>query len=525
MAESIAEQSSGKKIIVPSQERGQPRIVDSSYFVQDQMKTELKMPQRLYTYDLMCTDDAIANSFDITSLYVMNSLYNAKWRGRTKKGEVAAEFLNYNMRNMGVGTWLDACNNANTSMKNGFSIQNIVTEKRLYGPYKNNRCLKKLAPRDQKSVYAWVWDKKRRDVIGFVQKPMLTGGDTDQFIGNTINSIPLSYDSNYTLFKNYQMLHFKFNTTNGNPQGNSPLNACYKAWKEKCLIEQLEVIACQKDLTGTVILKVPAALIEKANNPDMYPDAAHEYAEYQTNAADLQKGDSTFMVITSDVDESTKTPLYDVSLLGLDGASSKSYVTSDIIDQKRKSIYNVWGCGFLLLGQDSVGSYALSSDQVSTHAGFVNRAATFQKDVYETQLAPRLLAANDIFLNYNDMPYLELHDPTEVDNDSMGKLIQRLASTGALTVGALKVIYESLGWPVEGIEDLLFIKGDMTSRAGEGDGTSGTGSTATGSQSDSNMDNTGTKSIKNLIVEDSSSEDTTIVVDEIDGKPLFFKES
>jgi len=502
MAESIAEQK--KKTIVPTQERGQPRIVDSSYFVQESKKTELKYPQILHTIDLMCEDDACLNSFDITSLYVLNSLYNAEWRGHTKKAEIAADFLNYCIRNLSFGSWLDVCNNANTSMKYGFSLMNIVTEARKYGPYKNSRVIKKLAPRDQKSVYAWIWDKNRRECLGFIQKPMITGGLPHPYLGNIGYNEVIHYEAKHPVLRNHQLLHFKFNSTNNNPQGNSPFRACYNAWKEKQLIEKLEVIACQKDMTGTIILRIPADLVEKANQPNLYPDAAAEYLQLQENAAALQNAENTFMVLTSNVDEASKKPLYDVSLLGLDGSAGKSYVTSDIIDQKRKSIYNVWGCGFLLLGQDSVGSYALSSSQVSTHAGFVNRAATYQKDVYETQLAPKILADNDIHLEWKDMPYLELHDPTEVDNDAMSKLIQRLASVQKLTPIALKTIYDSMGWDTEGTDALDFTsKG--TSRAGEGvGGTSGTGegSLANTSGSDNNLENTGNKSLIKDVTQD-----------------------
>ena len=489
MAESISEQNK-PKLVIPSQERGQPGIIDSSYFVQTSRKTELKHPQILHTIDLMCEDDACNNSFDITSLYTLNSLYNSEWRGKTPKGEKAAEFLNYCIRNMTFGTWLETCNNANTFMKYGYSLMNVVTEVRKYGPYKGARCLKKLGPRDQKSVYAWLWDKNRRDCLGFVQKPMITGGLPTPYMGNVGYNETVNYTTDYPILRNRQLLHFKFDPVNNNPQGRSPFVSCYKAWKEKQLIEQLEVIAAQKDMTGTVILTVPSELIERANQPDLYPNEAYEYAQLQANAAALQKAENTFMVLTSDTDDTTKKPLYDVRLLGLDGASTSAYKTSDIIDQKRKSIYNVWGCGFLLLGQDSVGSYALSSDQVSTHGGFVNRAATYLKDVYETQLAPTLLAANDVYLPYNDMPQLILHDPTEIDNDAMGKLIQRLASVGMLTQKALETIYDAMGWDTEGIDKLDFTGNSQTSRAGQGMGTSGTGSSATGEGTgDNNLEN------------------------------------
>lgn len=518
MAESVSEQNK-RHSVIPVQERGQPRIVDSSYFVQESKKVELKFPQILHTIDLMCEDDACQNSFDITSLYVLNSLYNSEWRGKTKKGEKAADFMNYCIRNLSFGDWMSVCNNANTSMKYGFALMNLVTEVRGYGKYKNNRVLKKIAPRDQKSVYAWLWDKNKRDCLGFVQKPMITGGSPMPYLGNVAYQDAITYDAKYTVIRNKQLLHFKFDSVNNNPQGRSPFVSCYKAWKEKQLVEKLEVIACQKDLTGTVILKVPADLIERANQPDLYPDAAAEYLAYQTNAAALQKAENTFMVITSECDEITKKPLYDVSLLGLEGSGGKSYVTSEIIDQKRKSIYNVWGCGFLLLGQDSVGSYALSSDQVSTHASFVNRAAMWQKEVYDTQLAPTLLAANDIFLDWKDMPYIELQDPTEVDNEAMSKLIQRLASVGMLTPEALKTIYDSMGWSLVGIDSLDFEGASGKSKAGENTGgTSGTGGQALGVEGngDNNLEN---KSLRHTHIKDVT-QDGKYIVDMETGEPL-----
>jgi len=47
-------------------------------------------------------------------------------------------------------------------------------------------------------------------------------------------------------------------------------------------------------------------LIEQANDPSTFPDAATEYQNLQANTADLHAGKSNFIVLTSDADDVTK---------------------------------------------------------------------------------------------------------------------------------------------------------------------------------------------------------------------------
>ncbi len=169
--------------------------------------------------------------------------------------------------------------------------------------------------------------------------------------------------------------------------------------------------------------------------------------------------------------------------------SGKQYKTSEIIDQKRKSIYNVFGAGFLLLGQDGTGSNALSTNQQSTHDLYVERNILWKCDVLNNQLAPRLLAVNNVYLDYKDMPVFKPADPTKPDFETLSKAIQRMKSTGAMTPSALEHVYQTLGLPTEGIEDLIFDDGD-TSRGGESGGTSGVGGTQSGgASSEENLEN------------------------------------
>ena len=508
-----------------TREKGQPHIVTSSRFIIDQAKDDLKMPKRFCTYQNMMHDDAVANAVDVTNIQVVNALNKGEVKPKdTDRSRIAAEFLNYTIRNMRHGTWMEAMNTASTDLVNGFAILNIVLKKAEFGRYKGSFILDKLSPRDPSSIYGWVWDKNNRELKGAVQQPMLVK-QREPKVGDFRNSIPLSSinggflrDSTYPFISTQQMLHFRHNPTYSNPQGESPLNACYDAWVEKKLIEHYEVVGVSKDFGGLVVIRVPSELIARANEPDKYPDAAAEYTQLQTDAANLQAGKSTHIVLTSDVDEFSKKFLYDLELRGIEGGG-KQYKTEDIINQKRKSIYNVFGAGFLLLGQNGTGSNALAGSQMSNHDHYVQRCVDWKVDVINNQLLTRLLAANNIFLDFADMPTFVAADPSVPDLDTISKVLQRAGSVELLTDKAIESIYVDANWPTDGLEEHLKKRTEMNieSKSGESKGTSGTGSTQDGGSSSA------TNSENKSFEVDHETDDEVIAVDTKTGEPLFIK--
>lgn len=499
-------ESSNPKMNVPlGQEKGQPRIVTSGHFIQQSKKKDLKMPQMLCTFDAMAEDDAIFTSISMTNKLVKSALARGMWEGTgSASSQIAADFLNYNMHNMPSGTWRQAVNDIVTDLQYGFSLLNIVTEVRAYGEYKGTRCLKKLAPRDQKSVYGWLWDKNFRDVKGFVQRPNITKSGSltaSSFLSNGLSELSVgSYlENDYPIIRSNQLLHFTYNSTLNNPQGDSPLLHCYTAWKEKKLIEQYQLVAISKGYGGTAILRVPAKLIEAANSGSN-PQAAAEYLALQQDAANYNSGESAFIVLTSDTDELSKKYLYDIDFKGVDG-STADIDTLAIITAKQKSIYNCFGTSFILLGQDGVGSHSLASTGNSVHGQFVSDNIDEKVSVLESQLAPRLLAINDISLNWKDMPKFIPADPYEFDFDGAGKFIQRVASVNKMTPDALKYFYKRAGFNQDGIDELDFTdKGE--SRSGESKGSSGTGNSQKGGNSSStNMENKSLSSVRKFVVD------------------------
>lgn len=453
-------------------EQGQPAIVSSSQLIQDSARTELRPENRFTTFNTMCTDAAVYTSIDYTNLLVSIALSGGKFvpKKDNKKSETVSEFLNYTIRNMKHGTWLDFVDNMCTDLKYGFSLTNLVLEKKTAGQYKNSYCIKSLSPRSQGNVHGWYWDENLRYLEGVVFKPMLKkdrvkafGNFNSQILSNSLTEYR---NGNYVPVAIENLIHTTHNGTLNNPQGNPPLIAAYQAFYEKKLVETLEISGATKDLAGILILRVHPDLLEKAASPDVYPEAAKELAALQDDANQLHTGKSTFLMLSSESDEVSKKFHYDVTLQGVDGGG-KQYSTKEIIEQKKTAIYNVFGTKNLIQGEGATGSNSLAEAQTSTHNYYVVRSINSKVDVIENSLVTKLLAANSIEIDYKDMPSFVPADHVTPSIDEISKTVQRMKSVGALTPEALTALYELLGWDTDGIADLDFLDSG-TSRAGDG---------------------------------------------------------
>lgn len=250
-------ESNPKTVTRPlSSEIGNNGIVTSSRFISDLRKDDLcTFDRRVVTYSNMMYDDAVSRSVGVTNEQVLAALYGGEVKPQKSNiSKAASDFLNYTIRNMLHGSWLESSNNACTDLINGVALQNIVVQKARYGPYKGSKVLKTLMPYSPKSIYGWVWDKENRYLKGFVQKPMVIK-QREPNLKRYQESIP--YDlvssggyyqsSKYPFVATEQMLHFRHNPKYGNPEGDSPLNHCYDAWVEKRLVEHFQIVGVSKD--------------------------------------------------------------------------------------------------------------------------------------------------------------------------------------------------------------------------------------------------------------------------------------
>ena len=454
----------------PTGEKGQVGLVSIGNYINDLRQSELLMPKHLCTFEQMKEDSAVANSLDIRSFLCTLAMAEGQFKPKeSRKSKRIADFLNHNIRNMKVGSWYQAMKDANLDLLYGFIPLNIVVERSSFGKYKGNYVLKKLSPRHPKSVQGWVWDDNFRELLGFIQKPMVKQLRiaNQEYLGNITYS-NIQMNSDYTYFEMKDVILFSYNSNLNNPQGNPPLAQCFNSYLEKKVIEAYELSGVSKDLGGIVVARSPSELFEKASDPSKYPEEAKIKKEFEDDLAAIHASEQTFIHLSSDKDERGNY-LQDFELKGIQGGG-KQYNTSDIIKEKTLAIYNSFGTQSLLLGQNSVGSNALSKDQSTILQYYVERDISEKADVINTQLARRLLEVNNIHVDNEDMPVFDPLNPFKLSMDEAGKFIQRVASVTKLTPELYGSILDDLGYEYGGEEALKLLdytsKGD--SRSGDG---------------------------------------------------------
>lgn len=508
---------------------GQPGFILTSSFVNESKKEDLMMPRRLCVFDEMSRDPAVKAPLDRTSLPVFKALMFAKWDSTgTSRSQSIADFYTYVMHNMPDQLWSEFCANAVSDTKYGFSLQEIVPTVAKDGPYKGRIVFGQFSPRSQKSVYAWIWDDSFSKVIGYVQKPKLKrwkslDEEFGSYLGwtNDLSLLTSQYnDYKYPIISMRDSIHFKFNSVNGNPEGESPLEACYAPWKEKVVIGKYQVIGISRDFGGVPIVRLPPDLIQRANDPEgRYQLDKKIYEEYKRQVSSMHAGEQTHLILSSKLNEnSTSLYEYDFKLQGVEGGG-KQFDISEIIKSKNTDIANAFLAGHLLLGQQgNTSSYNASTAGAANNSLPIERSIVEKAEIIQ-RLFKRLLDANGIYYTHKDLPIFRYKDPDQITLDEAGKFIQRVRGVSGDTPELIKFVYALIDAPTTGIEELIdFTERNMQAKIGESDGSSGNGN---GVQENSSMnsENKSMEGIENWVVDNHGDGQGAL----LDGKRNFVK--
>jgi hypothetical protein len=181
--------------------------------------------------------------------------------------------------------------------------------------------------------------------------------------------------------------------------------------------------------------------------------------------------------------------VYDFELKGVDGSTGSQVTTAEVINERKKAILDVFGAGFINLGNDAVGSYSLADAKTSLHAFFMEKHMLFIQSVIQNDLVKQMMELNRVYLEEDDIPVFTLNALDEIDPEAYSAAIQRIASVGFLPRKKEFIldILMKCGLNVDSLMDLdedelleSLINPNDTSRGGEGQGTSGTGNSQTG---------------------------------------------
>jgi hypothetical protein len=147
---------------------------------------------------------------------------------------------------------------------------------------------------------------------------------------------------------------------------------------------------------------------------------------WQRMVTQVRRDQQEGILIPSDRDASGNL-LFDFKLMSTGG--TRSFDTSKVIDRYKRDIATSVLADFIFLGQQAVGSFALSSDKTALFATAVGAFLKSIADVFNRHLMPRLWSLNGLDMAL--MPTVVPGDLEKANLGELGQFLQSLTASGA----------------------------------------------------------------------------------------------
>ena len=381
-----------------------------SGFIFEEILQELTGWKGVAIYKEMSTNDATVSAI----LFAIKMLSRrAPWKvepaSTLPEDQEAAEFLETCMEDMSQ-TWIDMVDEALSMLEYGYSVHEIVYKRRcgdVFDPTMRSKFSdgrigwRKLPIRSQDTIYRWQFDDH-----GGIQ-------------GVEQLAPPHYYHVTIPIEK---MLLFRTTIVKNNPEGKSALRGAYRAWYMKKFIENIEGIGVERDLAGLPVALVPPEIMS-TNASQGQKNLLAGIKDIIINIRrDAQEG-----VIFPQAFDTNGKPMYELKLLN--SAGSRQFDTNQIINRWDQRIAMSLMSDFLLLGQEKVGSFALSSSKTNLFADAVGAYLDQIANVFNQYAIPRLFALNDFKIT--NLPKIVHGELQAKDPKEVGEYFRNLAMAGA----------------------------------------------------------------------------------------------
>lgn len=325
-----------------------------------------------------------------------------------------AEFLKSNMHDMSE-TWSDMIAAILSFIPMGFSVHEPVFRRRLGesedpkfdSKFDDGRMgWSKIPGRAQETISRWLFDDDSGELNGLVQTalPKLTAVE-----------IPRS-----------RFLLFRTTTAKGNPEGRSALRTAYVAWFFKRRIEEIEGIGIERDLAGLPVATVPLELFGK----DAKAGDKAILEEIFNIVTSIKRDELEGVVMPGQFDDKGN-QMYKLELLSTGGR--RQFNTTEIINRYDNRIAGSVLADVILMGQQAVGSYALSDNKTELFLAGLGAWVDSVTQTFNRQAIPQLFRLNT-FPKTENLPQLVHSDFESVDLAVLGEYILKTTTAGVLNV-------------------------------------------------------------------------------------------
>jgi len=407
----MSEETQPNKLVFSPDTLGDTGLRQYGGYIAEEFLKELRGLNGAKTYREMQDNDPIVGAV----LYATTMLIRqAKWNFQACDDSIEAEdaktFAEEVFNDMSV-PFSTVIEEACTMFTYGYAPMEIIWKKRG-GPdatdganrsaYNDGKIgIRNIALRAQNTIVKWSIDSLDGSIDGMWQQP----------IARPMVMIPIE-----------KLLLFRTTDERNNPEGRSILRTAYRPWYFKKRIEEIEGIGVERDLAGLPVAYIPGA----------YFDPSADALQKQTLAAwkrlitQVRRDQQEGILLPSDRDSHGQL-MFDIKLLSTGG--SRTFDTTKIIDRYNRSIATSVLADFIFLGQQSVGSFALSSDKTALFATAVGAFTQKIADTFNRHLLPRLWKLNGMELEY--MPKLVPADLEKPNLAELGDYLGKLTGAGA----------------------------------------------------------------------------------------------
>lgn len=352
-------------------------------------------------------DDVVGAVLFAIEMLMRQCEFTVEPGGKTEVDEKAAKFVEECMNDM-QHTWADTISEIVSFLTFGWSYHEIVYKRRM-GRTKDMRTSskyddgligwRKLPIRSQDTLWEWKYADKSDDLLGMIQSPPPDYGQI---------FIPLE-----------KALHFKTRSRKENPEGRSILRNAYRSWYFKKRIQEIEGIGMERDLAGFPVLTGPEEMdLWDSEDEDM----VRALAAAQNIVTNIRRDAKEGLVLPAG---------WKLELLS--AGTRRQFDTNQIIERYDKRIANTCIADFILLGQDGVGSFALSSDKTRLFALAIGTYLDIICEVFNSQGIPRLIDINgDHFKGITDYPKMVHGDIEDANLDNLANFINTMVGAGII---------------------------------------------------------------------------------------------
>lgn len=352
--------------------------------VQEEYEKELKnWEDAVEIYIEMRDDLHIGILLDAIKLPLLAADFDVEPGGDSLGDQAAADFLWDNLQNMHRQSWRSHVSDMLEAVDFGFSLAEIVMEKRADG----RLYIRNLDPRGQETIDKWEFDSHDH-VIGYWQKDP---------VGRGYIQIPMD-----------KSVHMTFRGRKGNPHGKPLLRDLYRTWRFTKEMENMEGIAIERSVGGMPVVTLPDEPLSDA-----------DITALRTALTNLRMDEEMYLILA---DGMQLTPY---------SANMNAAPINLVITRKQKEILMRGFAQFIALGMSNVGTQALVKGSQDFFALGLEAVQQQLLEAWNQQLVPYLFRFNK-FPGMTELPKINWDAPGKVDIAALMTAYTQASSAGVI---------------------------------------------------------------------------------------------